>query len=203
MNLKKNDFSNDCKNLNIRNEISKTYGRSIKILLSSEALLDYLKDFDENDFVFKFSSPLLNRKLKRVVVKLFGDKKTLGGKKFSEISLYDFRHSGACFWRKGAYHQKIDALMYRGGWSDLRILNYYTKKLGMKDNIEEADLLTLEDKTKLEKEIETLKTAMKINEHYHEELKELSKVMRDVALGKKTELVLDGEKFVCNPKRKL
>jgi hypothetical protein len=47
--------------------------------------------------------------------------------------------------------------MYRGGWSNLEMLNYYTKKLGMKDSIEKDDLLVGLDKNELEKEIEKLR----------------------------------------------
>jgi hypothetical protein len=51
----------------------------------------------------------------------------------------------------GAYKTKIDALMYRGGWSNLSTLNYYTKKIGMRDSIEKSDLLIDVDRTALEK----------------------------------------------------
>ena len=41
--------------------------------------------------------------------------------------------------------------MYRGGWSNLSTLNYYTKKIGMRDSIEKSDLLIDVDRTELEK----------------------------------------------------
>ena len=162
-NIRKSDLSEDCTELNIRDEISKTYGRRIKLMLCSESLGNYVKEkqLKENDYLFGFSPPLLNKKLKNVALKLFGDKMTKGGSRFSQISMYDFRHSGAIFWRLGAYHQKIDSLMYRGAWANLRILNYYTKKIGMKDSIEEGDMLSLEDKTKLEKDLEKMKESQK------------------------------------------
>jgi len=40
--------------------------------------------------------------------------------------------------------------MYRGGWSNLSTLNYYTKKIGMRDSIEKSDLLIDVDKTELD-----------------------------------------------------
>jgi integrase len=149
--------------LNIREETAKTYGRRIKLMLCSDKLLKYLEEnkFEPTDVIFKFSSPMFNQKLKAAAIKAFGDIMTLGGKKYSEITGYDLRHAGACFWRKGAYHTKIDALMYRGGWKDLDMLNYYTKKLGLKDSIEEEDLMTLQNKTKMEKELEQLRTDVK------------------------------------------
>ena len=41
--------------------------------------------------------------------------------------------------------------MYRGGWNNLEMLNYYTKKIGMQDSIEQSDLLIDVDKNELEK----------------------------------------------------
>ena len=40
--------------------------------------------------------------------------------------------------------------MYRGGWSNLSTLNYYTKKIGMRDSIEKSDLLIDVDRIELE-----------------------------------------------------
>lgn len=162
LNLKASDLSADRKELAIRDEISKTYGRTIKLLLCSEELAKYIqrKNLGRDDYLFKFSYPMFNKKLKKVALQVFGDKITKGGKRFSEISMYDFRHSGACFWRRGAYKTKIDALMYRGGWSNLEMLNYYTKKIGMQDSIEESDLLIETDKTELEKKLKTIEKKM-------------------------------------------
>ena len=162
MNLKVSDLTDDCKEMSIRDETSKTYGRRIKILLCSEELKRYIEgnNLRQDEFLFSFPHQLFNRKLREAAAKVFGHKITKGGKKYSELTMYDFRHSGTCYWRLGAYKQKIDALMYRGGWNDLTMLNYYTKKLGMKDSIEKEDMLVNADKTEMEKEIAELK-----NEH--------------------------------------
>lgn len=155
MNVRVSDLTPDCKELNIREETSKTYGRRIKILLCSEELRKYIDRTEPKPdaFLFQFSYPLFNRKLKAVAKQVFGDAVSKGGLKYSEIGCYDFRHSGACHWRLGAYRSKIDALMYRGGWSDLKMLNYYTKRLGMKDSIEKEDLLVGIDKTEIEQQM--------------------------------------------------
>lgn len=139
--------------LSIREETAKTYGRNIKLLICADALKKHIKknNLKDNDYLFNYSAPYFNRKLKKVASQIFGDKITKGGKKFNEIVMYDFRHSGTCHWRTGAYKSKIDALMYRGGWNDLHMLNYYTKKIGMKDTIEKEDLLVEADKTEYEK----------------------------------------------------
>lgn len=159
MNVKVSDLTDDCKELSIRDETSKTYGRRIKVLLCSEELKRYIErnNVSQDDFLFSFPCQPFNETLRAAAAKAFGGSLTKGGKRYGELTMYDFRHSGACHWRLGAYRQKIDALMYRGGWNDLTTLNYYTKKLGMKDSIEKEDLLVGVDKTELEKEIEDLK----------------------------------------------
>ncbi|MBS3073420.1 tyrosine-type recombinase/integrase [Candidatus Pacearchaeota archaeon] len=158
MNIKVNDIHSDFKEVTIRDEVAKTYGRTIKILLCSEELKKYVdrNKLKDDDFLFVFSAPLFNQKLQRVARQVFGDKMTKGGEGYTQISMYDFRHSGTCFWRLGAYRSKIDALMYRGGWSDLAMLNYYTKKIGMKDSVEEEDMLINVDKNKLQQDISEL-----------------------------------------------
>ena len=175
VNVKVSDLKfNEKENIvSIREETSKTFGRTIKLLLCSEELKKYIgrNNLNDNDFLFNFSTPIFNKKLKRVAKEIFGDKMTKGGKKYSQLTMYDFRHSGACHWRTGAYKTKIDALMYRGGWNNLTRLNYYTKKIGMKDTIEKDDLLVNIDKHQLEKEMDKLK---EVNEKLQKE-NELSK----------------------------
>lgn len=163
MNLKVSDLTPDFKEVTIRDETSKTYGRTIKILLCSEELKGFVErnKLEDNDYLFEFSAPIFNQKLKKIAKKVLGDKMSKGGNKFGELTMYDFRHAGSCHWRKGAYRTKIDALMYRGGWSNLTMLNYYTKKIGMKDSIEKDDLLINVDKHELEKEIEKVKVGEK------------------------------------------
>jgi integrase len=134
-NIRVSDIYNDFKEVKIRDECSKTYGRTISLHLSSEMLKTYIetKCLQPNDYIFKFSHVYFNRKLKKIAYKKFGNTPTLGGKLYKDITGYAFRHSGAIHWRKTKYKSNIDALMYRGGWSDLSILNYYTRRIGMSD----------------------------------------------------------------------
>jgi len=166
MNIKVSDCHDDFKELQIREETSKTFGRVIKILLCSEELRDYVKrnKLNQDDYLFNFSPSGFNKKLKQIAKQVFSDRMSKAGEPYSQLSLYDFRHSGAIYWRLGAYKSKIDALMYRGGWNNLTILNYYTKKIGMQDSIEKQDLMIGVDKNELEKvkgELEKLKRAVK------------------------------------------
>ena len=153
MNVKVSDIHDNFEQLTIREETSKTYGRTIKLLLCSEELKKYVKKnkLKQDDYLFNFDPSNFNKKLKQIANKVLGDGISKGGEPYNQISLYDFRHSGACHWRLGAYKTKIDALMYRGSWSNLEMLNYYTKKIGMNDSIEKSDLLIDVDKNELEK----------------------------------------------------
>ena len=186
-NLKVYDISEDYKELNIRKEISKTYGRRIKLLLCTEELKKYVErnKLKPNDYLFTFSSEVFNDKLQKIAKQLFEDRISKGGQKYSDLTMYDFRHSGACHWRTGAYRSKIDALMYRGGWNTLTRLNYYTKTIGMKDSIEKDDLLIGIDKHEMEKRMEELQKQLdeqknrqertdKINEEISKRISELS-----------------------------
>ena len=152
MNVKVSDIHDDFEQLTIRDEVTKTYGRTIKLLLCSEELRKYVKrnELKQDDYLFSFSPSNFNKKLKQIAKKVLGTGTSKGGESYEKISLYDFRHSGACHWRLGAYKTKIDALMYRGGWSNLSTLNYYTKKIGMRDSIEKSDLLIDVDRTALD-----------------------------------------------------
>ena len=172
MNVKVSDLHDNFTELTIREETSKTYGRTIKILLCSEAIKEFVRKENKSpeDYLFSFSAPAYNKKIKRVALKVFGDKVTKGGKSFKDITMYDFRHNGACHWRLGAYKTKIDALMYRGGWNKLDTLNYYTQKLGMKDSIEKSDLLVEMDRNEYDKKFKDLERKfnflLKINKDF-------------------------------------
>ena len=84
------------------------------------------------------------------------DKKmTLGRGYGDHLTMYDFRHSSACFWLPK--YKSRSALLYRFGWKKEEEIHYYTELLGMKDTISEEDMLTGMDKTEIEKEISKLK----------------------------------------------
>ena len=163
MNVKVSDIHDNFEQLTIRDEVAKTYGRTIKLLLCSDELKKYVKknELKQNDYLFNFSPSNFNKKLKQVAKVVLGTGISKGGESYDKITLYDFRHSGACHWRLEAYKTKIDALMYRGGWSNLSTLNYYTKKIGMRDSIEKSDLLIDVDRTELEKLKEENSTLLK------------------------------------------
>jgi len=144
--------------LNIREETAKTFGRRFKLMLSHEHIKGYIKDFklQDEDFLFTKSPNKVNEYLKRLAEKVFGEKTTLGRKKFSDLTMYDFRHSSCCYWL--SRYKSVPALMYRFGWKKPDMMYYYSELLGMKDTISEEDMLVdMEEKTRLQKGLETEK----------------------------------------------
>ncbi len=156
--------------VNIPDEIAKTLGRNFNLLYCGEVLLEFIKEkeFKPEDYIFNIIKDnnavgLFNAKLKKVAVQLFGDKVShpTAQRKYSEISGYDCRHNGAIHLRQLAQKNNsisLDAIRQRGGWTDFKMLNYYTKFLGLTGEIKKESLLIADDKTRLEKDLEKLKT---------------------------------------------
>jgi len=153
MNVKVSEISPDFKELNIRDEISKTFGRRIKLMICSELLKRYVEDsgLEQEDYVFKFCPSVANRYLKRLSKKLFGDGKSLAGQKYSDLTMYDFRHCSCCYWLPR--YKSESALKFRFGWKKSDKIHYYSEMLGMRDTINEEDLLIDVTKTELEKRL--------------------------------------------------
>ena len=171
-NIKVNDFENDFKILNIREETSKTFGRKIKLMMCSEQIKKYVQEakLKPNDYISVKSAGTINKELKIVFKKLFKEGKSKGGEDYQRISLYDFRHCSACFWLPK--YKSTMAMMYRFGWKNEKMIHYYSEFLGMKDTIQDEDMFTDISKTELEKEIIKLK---KENEKTQEVLEKMQK----------------------------
>lgn len=147
--------------VSIRKEISKTIARTFNLLYCGEALLKYIErnEIKPDGYLFKFSYPVFTEKIQQVAKQVFDNKISEGGEYYKNLTLYDLRHSGAVHLRIIAHKTKkinIDALRQRGGWTDFKMLNYYTKFLGLTGEIDSNDLLVDADKSKLEKEIDGL-----------------------------------------------
>ena len=87
---------------------------------------------------FPIEFRVVNQYLKRLAVRVLGDRETRGGEATGKLSLYDLRHCSACFWRPR--YKTESALKYRFGWKKDEMINYYTRFLGMEDTIKESDL---------------------------------------------------------------
>ena len=155
MNIRVSDIYNNYKELNIREEISKTFGRKIKLMISSNLLKDYIEseNLQSQDYLFKNTPSVTNRYLKRLALRVFGDKTSLAGEKYSNLTMYDFRHVSCCYWLPR--YKSESALKYRFGWKKSDKIHYYSELLGMKDTISEEDLLIDTTKTEIEQKLET------------------------------------------------
>ena len=153
INIKVPDLSEDCKKLNIRDEISKTFGRKINLMLCSELLKEYIKnkELNSNNYLFPISPSSTNRYLKNLAKKVFGDKTSQAGEIYSNLTMYDFRHISCCYWLPK--YKSESALKYRFGWKKSNKIHYYSELLGMKDTIAEEDLLDDVTKTELDKRL--------------------------------------------------
>jgi hypothetical protein len=153
MNIKVSDFYNDFKELNIRDEISKTFGRRIKLMLCSDLIIDYIKinDIQSDDYIFIKDPASMNKYLKRLAKRVLGDAKSPAGQRYSELTLYDFRHCSCCYWLPR--YKSESALKFRFGWKKSDKIHYYSEMLGMRDTIAEEDLLVDITKTEIEKRL--------------------------------------------------
>ena len=156
MNIKVSDFYNDFKELNIRDEISKTFGRRIKLMMCTEQIKSYItyKRLSKDDFVFQICPPATNRSIKRLAKRLFGDEISPAGQKYSALTMYDFRHNACCYWLPR--YKSESALKYRFGWKGSDKIHYYSELLGMKDTIQEEDLFIDKPRTIVEKKSEVV-----------------------------------------------
>jgi integrase len=153
MNIKVSDFYNDFKELNIRDEISKTFGRRIKLMLSSDFIKDYIesRNLEKEDFLFTKKPCTMNQYIQRLSKRLFGEEKSLAGEKYSKLTLYDFRHISCCYWLPR--YKSESGLKFRFGWKKSEKIHYYSELLGMSDTITEGDLILDEKKNEIEKEL--------------------------------------------------
>jgi hypothetical protein len=180
VNIRVYDLHNSCKELNIRDEISKTVGRKIKLMLCSDLLNEYIKkkDLKADDQVFPINHYVANRYLQRLATKLFGDNKSQAGENYSKLTMYDFRHSACCYWL--TRYKSESSLKYRFGWKKSDKIYYYSELIGMRDTISESDLLIDVTKTELEKRLANeekenslLKERVEVMENQMKEMREL------------------------------
>ncbi len=179
MNIKLSDFSKNFSEVNIRGETAKTFGRRIKLMICPEAMQRYCKNmnYEPDDYVFRLTPAIMNLKLKLIGKKILNT---------DNLTLYDFRHSSACYWYPR--YPNVQGLLYRFGWKKIEMAHYYSRFLGMEDTISEENLLLGVTKTELEKEVIELKKQM---EHWKKSFQSV------VDCGE------DGFEIILNPDKKL
>jgi integrase len=186
MNVRVSDFYNDFKELNIREETSKTFGRRIKLMLCSSIIKDYvqIKKLESQDYLFTTHPGAVNQYLKRLAEKLFGNKVSPAGQKYSQLTMYDFRHCACCYWLPR--YKSESALKYRFGWKKSDKIHYYSELLGMSDTISENDMFLDSTKTEIEQNLEV---TQKENHLLNDRLKDMEmQMVKIMELAKQLEI---------------
>jgi len=181
MNIKVSDFFNDFKELNIREEVSKTFGRRIKLMLSSQLIKEYVNRFGINhdSYIFTADPSITNRYLKRLAERVLGKKMSPAGANYSNLTMYDFRHCSCCYWLPR--YKSESALKYRFGWKKSEKIHYYSELLGMRDTIAEEDMLVDVTKTEIEKRLEKSEKEKEIMQERLANMEEYIRKFREVA----------------------
>lgn len=178
MNVRVSDLYDDCKELNIRDEISKTFGRRIKLMICPSLLKSYINinGLGSDDYLFKGDPKSINQYLKRLAKRVLGEGKSPAGQKYSDLTMYDFRHCSCCYWLPR--YKSESALKFRFGWKKSDKIHYYSEMLGMRDTIREEDLLIDVTKTEIENRLkktenknEILEAQVENNNRQMEEMK--------------------------------
>ncbi len=163
--LKIENFSKDFTEVNIPDEVSKTFGRTISLKLCSQFLKEYVKEhkLKSGDYLFRKDLWTMNKYLKYNCAKMFGKEKVSNPKckgLYGNFTLYDIRHNATCYWLNRYPTHK--GLMYRFGWKRADKIDYYSEFLGVRDELTDDNMVIGEDKNKvykLEGEVDKLKNA--------------------------------------------
>lgn len=181
------DFQDDFKVLDIpekRNNgerVAKknSFGRKIKLKLCSDLIKEYIKinDLKTNDLLFNMTQAGFNKALRIISKKLFGTSPTKARESPDKMTAYDIRHNASCYWLKR--YKKNQDLMYRFGWKSEDKVFYYSEFLDMRDTIDDEDMITMEDKTRYDKEILDLKRKVSESEVFRKKFNQFMKLFKD------------------------
>ncbi len=138
-----------------------------------------MKKLQEDDYLFPICPPVVNRYLRRLATRLLGEKQSLAGTKYSRLTMYDFRHSSACYWLPR--YKSESALKYRFGWKKSEMIHYYTEFLGMRDTITEDDLHVGMERTEIERRLErSERDRSLLQEQVHSMQRQMDKILQVV-----------------------
>ncbi|MGV8168714.1 MAG: hypothetical protein ACP5N3_01530 [Candidatus Nanoarchaeia archaeon] len=163
MNVRVKDFSEVPETnllfLTVREETSKTFGRKIKLMLSSDIIKKFIEKYKlkENDFLFTRTYWPTTRVIARLGHKVLGIGR-VHQQKHSKIlirggiTMYDFRHNSCCHYLP--IYKSENQMKYRYGWKKGEMIHYYSEFIGMKDNITENDMLTDTTKTEIQQALQ-------------------------------------------------
>lgn len=185
INVKVSDLYENCKKVHIRDDIVKkgSFGRKVNLMLCSDLVKQYIVNsgLQPEDQLFGICPPVANRYLKRLAKRILGDGVSPAGEKYSNLTMYDFRHCSCCYWLPR--YKSESALKYRFGWRKSDKIHYYSELLGMKDTICEEDMLMDMTKTEIEKRLlkteqenEILKEKVESHDNETRQVKTLLKI---------------------------
>ncbi len=149
--IKIKHFDKDFTELTIPQEVAKTFGRVITLKICPSLIKEYIKfhKLTPDDFFITKKAPAFNKYLREHCEKLFGKGETKARGHYNEFSIYSIRHNASCYWLKR--YPNLRGLKYRMGWKREEQATYYHEFMGLSDEISDDDMVTGEDKTKLQK----------------------------------------------------
>lgn len=143
----------------IREETSKTFGRKIKLMLSSAIMKKFIEISGKKgqEFLFDHSYHVMTRRVARLgfeVMKIGQTWKQKNSKVLVKkgISMYDFRHNSVCHYLP--IYKSENQMKYRYGWKKADMIHYYSEFIGMSDTIRDEDMLIDTSKTELQQRLE-------------------------------------------------
>lgn len=177
VNVRVSDLYNNCEELHIREETSKTFGRKIKLMISADLVRQHIreKNLKDTDFLLPIKPQSVNKYLKRLAKRVLGEEMSLAGDYYHNLTMYDFRHVSCCYWLPR--YKSESALKYRFGWKKSEKIHYYSELLGMKDTITEDDMFLDITKTDLENQ---LKAANNKRELLQEQVQVMEAQLREI-----------------------
>ena len=187
---------------NIRDEVSKTYGRNIKLLLFGKDVVQWLREnkIGQDDYIFNIIPHVVNRYLRKLGFKVLGvGDRTRVDDPYNDwykhrivvkqgLTMYDFRHCSVCYWLPR--YKSIAGLKYRFGWRKEDMIETYSRYLGMSDTVTEEDLALPQDRLKTEKEAQEAKVQLSL---VQDELARMQKQMKDIMQLKKEKIIQKAE----------
>lgn len=149
--------------LNVRDETSKTFGRKIKLMISSDIIKQYIQTnrLTKEDFLFSTSYIVMNRTIARLAYRVLNFGTPIQQKNYkilirNGVTMYDFRHNSVCHYLP--IYKSENQLKYRYGWKKSEMIHYYSEFMGMHDTINEEDMLIDTTKTEIQQELQKEKS---------------------------------------------
>lgn len=176
--------------LNVRSETSKTFGRKIKLMICSDILKKYIKQYKRKgaDFLFPHTYVVTHRVVARMAYDALGvgEKYKISRSKIlirNGVRLYDFRHNSVCHYLP--IYKSENQMKYRYGWKSAEMIHYYSEYLGMKDTITDDDMLIDTTKSEIQQQLQKEQNKVAILQEQmnsqrtemEERLKQLEKAM--------------------------